>query len=350
MRVRAKLSGKNFRQGTLTVKLLITIDTEGDNAWAKKGHEQSTRNARFLPRFQEFCERFGSKPTYLATYEMAKDDFFVEFARDALRRDVCEVGLHPHPWNSPPLQKLTFDDVRTQPYMIEYPQSVVRDKVRVLTELLSERLETRLRSHRAGRWAFDAMYAKVLREYGVQIDCSVTPFKRWDWAAQRCGAPLRVIPPDYSEFPAEPYFLDPDDISRPGNTSMLEIPMTIIANHGKLLASVYSSVPGSMQRVIRGVFGQPVIWFRPSRRRNRREMIRVAEHCFAQNTGYIMFMLHSSELMPGGSPSFPDEASIERLYEDMESVFRWVYDQGARGATCSEYYEALTGTKRHASA
>jgi hypothetical protein len=332
------------------VNLLITIDTEGDNAWAKRGHEQSTRNARFLPRFQEFCESFGYKPTYLATYEMAKDDFFVEFARDALRRNACEAGLHPHPWNSPPLQKLTFDDMRTQPYMIEYPQSVIRDKVRFLTDLLTERLETRLRSHRAGRWAFDATYAKVLRECGFQVDCSVTPFKKWDWAAQRSGEPLRVTPPDYSGFPAEPYFLDPDDISRPGDASMLEIPMTIIPNHGKLLASVYRAVPGPMQRVLRGAFGQPVSWFRPSRRRNRREMIRLAEHRFARNASYIMFMLHSSELMPGGSPSFPDAASIDKLYEDMEFVFRWVYDQGARGATCSQYYEAFTGMTRNASA
>lgn len=33
-----------------------------------------------------------------------------------------------------------------------------------------------------------------------------------------------------------------------------------------------------------------------------------------------MFMLHSSEMMPGGSPSFPDEKSIEELYECIEKL------------------------------
>ena len=34
-----------------------------------------------------------------------------------------------------------------------------------------------------------------------------------------------------------------------------------------------------------------------------------------------MFMLHSSELMPGGSPTFRDAAAIEDLYVELEAVF-----------------------------
>ena len=33
-------------------------------------------------------------------------------------------------------------------------------------------------------------------------------------------------------------------------------------------------------------------------------------------------MLHSSELMPGGSPTFRREEQIETLYADLEKVFK----------------------------
>jgi len=36
----------------------------------------------------------------------------------------------------------------------------------------------------------------------------------------------------------------------------------------------------------------------------------------------IMMMIHSSELMPGGSPSFKTETDIENLYSDIETVFK----------------------------
>ena len=73
------------------MKLLITIDTECDNGWDYR-QEITTENARFLPRFQALCDKFGYKCTYLTTYEMAQDKFYEEFASEVLKRGVGEVG------------------------------------------------------------------------------------------------------------------------------------------------------------------------------------------------------------------------------------------------------------------
>src|SRR5260221_5881140 len=73
--------------------LLITIDTEGDDLWSRP-REITTRNARFLPRFQSLCERYRLKPVYLANYEMAMSDAFVEFARDVVAREFDEGIAH----------------------------------------------------------------------------------------------------------------------------------------------------------------------------------------------------------------------------------------------------------------
>ena len=108
--------------------LLITIDTEGDNLWSRP-REVATRNAAYLPRFQALCERYGFKPTWLTNHEMACCPVFCEFGQDVLQRGEGEIGMHLHAWNSPPIVPLSDDDLSRQPSLIEFPPSVMRDKV-----------------------------------------------------------------------------------------------------------------------------------------------------------------------------------------------------------------------------
>ena len=55
---------------------------------------------------------------------------------------------------------------------------------------------------------------------------------------------------------------------------------------------------------------------------------------------YIMFMLHSSEMMPGGSPTFHRNEDIEKLYFDLENLFEFISDK-FKGATLSEYFSNM---------
>lgn len=87
--------------------------------------------------------------------------------------------MHLHAWNSPPEHDLTGDDWRWQPYLIEFSDEVMREKVLFMTRLLEETFQTKMLSHRAGRWAFDSRYARLLIELGYQVDCSVTPRVNW---------------------------------------------------------------------------------------------------------------------------------------------------------------------------
>jgi hypothetical protein len=48
-------------------------------------------------------------------------------------------------------------------------------------------------------------------------------------------------------------------------------------------------------------------------------------------------MLHSSELMPGGSPTFPTPDSIARLNEDLAALFALAQARGCRGRTLGEF-------------
>jgi hypothetical protein len=312
---------------------IITIDTEGDDLWARP-REITTRNAEHLPRFQSLCERFRFKPVYLANYEMAMSGVFVEFARDVVARDAGEIGMHLHAWNSPPLVPLTDDDFRFHPYLIEYPEQVMKEKIRTLTRVLEERFDQEIISHRAGRWAFDGRYASMLLDEGYRVDCSVTP--GINWRGNR-GDPAGNGGTDYTDYPNRPYFLNPTDIPAPANGALLEVPMTIRPSSLYRKAPLAYRIP--LMRRAANKMSPGLRWLYPAKS-TLKAMLQAAHEARAEGAVHMEFMLHSSELMPGGSPTFRNTSDIERLYENLEILFAdlstWCY-----GVTLKEFVTDL---------
>ena len=320
--------------------LLVTIDTEGDDIWSAP-REPRTRNASHLPRFQALCERHGVKPTYLTNWEMAGDAAFREFAADVLARGTAEVGMHLHAWHQPPLAgSLGPEDWQHQPYLIEYPERVLREKVSRLTARLEDTFGVKMVSHRAGRWSFDAVYARALVDAGYLVDCSVTP--NVSWRAYR-GDPAGGGGTDYRAFPESEYFVSLDDVSRPGPSPLLELPMTIMRRERS--ASVEwvrrRARAGRVLERVANRLWRPVLWMRPDGR-NLSEMRWVLERACAEGRPYVEFMLHSSELMPGGSPTFPRAADIERLYSQLDQFFAAAAERLV-GLTLREYRASRGG-------
>jgi hypothetical protein len=310
---------------------IVTIDTEGDNLWSKP-REITTRNAAYLPRFQKLCERFGLKPVYLTNYEMAMADAFVEFARDVLARGTGEIGMHLHAWNSPPLVPLTSDDFGFQPYLIEYPDEVMREKIKTMTRLLEDRFDQAIISHRAGRLGLDSRYATMLLGEGYGVDCSVSPGLDW---RSTLGDPDGKGGTDYRAFPDRPYFFNPSDISAPTTGGLLEVPMTIRSSGVCRKAPWVYRIPLLRQTTNRLV--SPALNHVCPTESNLRGMLRAAREARAASAIHTAFTLHSSELMPGGSPSFRSAEDIERLYADLEILFEEL-STWCRGMTLKEFH------------
>lgn len=287
---------------------LLAIDTEGDDIWARP-REVTTRNARYLRRFQDLCDRFGFPPTYLTNFEMANDDAFGELARDVLARGTAEIGMHMHAWDTPPLVPLGARDWSDQPYAFKYWPDLVARKVETMTRLLEDRFGVAATSHRAGRFGLDAAYARALAASGYRVDCSVTP--RVTWAAHP-GAPDGSGGPDFRAFPTGSYWLDGTDIARPGTGTLLEVPMTIVEG--------VRPWPRALARRLLGRRDPRIVWLRPDGT-NLADLLFIVATAKSDRRPYIQFTLHSSEFMPGGSPTFRTEASIERLYDHLEVLF-----------------------------
>jgi hypothetical protein len=323
---------------------IITIDTEGDNLWSRP-REITTRNAACLPRFQALCERYRYRPVYLVNYEMAVSPLFVEFGRDVLARGAAEIGMHLHAWNSPPLTPLTVDDYLHQTYLIEYPGPVMREKIRYMTALLEDEFQCKMASHRAGRWGFDGRYAAMLIDEGYLVDCSVVPGVDW---GRNPGAPGGRGGSDYRGFPDHPYFLSPADISAPGAGPLLEVPMTVRAS------PLYRRAPWAYRlpvvRQIAHRISPALRWLCPvtlMEAGNLDAMLEVARAARAEGVAHMEFMLHSSELMPGGSECFRDAAAVDRLYERIEALFD-ALSGWCRGTTLRGLYTELATLSPHA--
>lgn len=297
---------------------IITIDTEGDNQW-DNNYGIYTENAKFLPRFQELAEKYDFKPVWLTNYEMANDKFFVKYMKEKQNKGLCEIGMHLHAWNNPPkyeLKKITDE----RPYLIEYPEDIMEKKIKTLDELLTKKFGVKPISHRSGRWALDERYLKLISKYGYKVDCSVTPNVDW---SKKLGA-TGIGGTDYSKSDSKCTVLLND---------LLEVPMTIRKVH---IFNQKSKGLLNFLRALKWKLLGKCQWLRPDKSLDLYSLIKLVDIC--EKDDYLMFMIHSSELMPGGSPNFKTEEDINKLYEIIEALFAYIKNKGYIGVSLKEYY------------
>ena len=175
-----------------------------------------------------------------------------------------------------------------------------------MTDLMEKKFGKRPVTHRAGRWGMNQEYFEILHELGYIADCSVTPYV--DWAAS-VGQTPHFAGPNYAKE-------TPGISTRYGIT---EIPVTILWSEEK----------------------KRPLWLRPNWT-NLEEMLYLIEKYADSDCDYLMFMLHSFELMPGGSPTFQTEGGIEILYEHLEVIFHEI-SKSYVGIGVEEYTRKIRG-------
>lgn len=288
--------------------LIISIDTEGDNLWSVSDIKQkiTTYNSKFLIRFQELCEKYGFKPTYLTNYEMAIDETMIKFGREGLKKGTLEIGAHEHAWNQPPLYKIMKrPGKRGKPYLSEYPKAVIGQKLEYLTKTLEDSFQCSITSHRGGRWCLNATIVDELSRLGYLVDCTCTPGV--NWKANRGWSPFSSGT-DWSTKQNEPYYLNLD-----GNP-VLEVPVSIYDQRGSGKQS----------------------WLRPGLY-NQNEMISLLQFIYDSDKEFAQFMLHSSELMPGGNAIFTNAGKIDYLYKTLNELFSFAKELGFEASGITDY-------------
>jgi hypothetical protein len=318
------------------LKFILTIDTEGDNQW-DHGRDLTVENTKFVPRFQELCEKYLIKPTYLITSEVCEDGFAREIFSDFVLRNKAEIGTHLHSWTTPPfLDKdgLRYNDPN-HAFATELPEELLIDKVRNITNQIESAFGKRPLSFRSGRFGFDENLARILADHSYIVDSSVTPFINW---SLNKGINNGIGGPDFLNRSPFPYKYNSP------NASLIEIPVTILPtsfpfnSFNKLAVSYFRNVDKSiMLKVLRKLFfrNQPM-WLRPNSWMNMHLFNELLDEAARIKLPYLVMMFHSSELMPGCSIYRPDEDSIERLYNLLELFFVSLHEKNILSNTLTE--------------
>lgn len=302
-------------------KFIITVDTEGDNLWnstiTRTGlKEITTFNARSLFRFQKLCEQYQFIPTYLATYEMTNDRYFINLGREALRNNKCEIGMHMHAWNTPPLIMLPYNSRGNHPYIGEFEKKIQWEKMKYLTKFLEDTFQTNIKSFRSGRWYLDTFTLKCLKKLNYLVDCTITPGVSWD---SDLGNSMYGI--DYSRNKLNKmYELSSKNINKVGKSGIYEVPPTIMGKY----------------EIRNFKIQKKYIWLRPNGD-NLKEMLWIVEkNKRNKDVDYLEFMIHSSELAAGLNPNFRSKQSIEKLYSQLNILF-FEISKDYQGFGLSEY-------------
>ncbi|MBE5838865.1 hypothetical protein [Butyrivibrio sp.] len=308
---------------------IVTVDAEGDNIWNWDGKGSiTTENTLYLSRFQYLCEKYGFKPVWLANWEIIHDARFVTLIKSALNRDMCEIGSHIHAWNNPPFFEIEKAPKRGLPYLIEYPVEVMEKKIATITEEICSIFEINPISHRAGRWAINDEMLRVLYKYGYKVDCSVTP--NIDWSSSH-GQKEGVKGPNYLGEKREISYRE----------GIMEVPVTTWKNDKIYVDSLPKrGMIKSLKYIGSGLLKKRKYkLFRPDKY-NVTEIIDNISSEDLDDIGYLMFMIHSSELMPGGSPYFASPLDIENLYSEIETIFNLVASK-YEGITLKDFYNTV---------
>lgn len=301
--------------------LIVTVDTEEEGLWGGRyrATENTVENIQSVPLFQEVCDRYGIRPTYLVDAPVIEDDRAAGVLQEIHAGERAEIGAHLHPWCSPPLDGQPIEPRQT--YMCNLPETVQRDKLHWLTDTIAERFGERPTSFRAGRYGLDITGARILQELGYVVDSSVIPFT--DYSPQEG--------PDFRNAPYLPYRVGDDDLRVPsGDGTLLEVPVSVGFNchnfertqrlqerlrHGVLRKL---RAEGILDRLglVRRIKCSP-------EQADAERLIQLSRAYESNKAPAMVLMFHSSSLLPGMSPYVTDRRDLDRFLGTLDRIFEY---------------------------
>jgi hypothetical protein len=238
---------------------------------------------------------------------------------------AAELGAHLHVWNTPPFAP--GESWRA----CCLPASAQLAKLERLLASHHELLGQPARSFRMGRFEPTKDIMAHLPRMGIEVDSSLLPLH---WRGPRVQPFLA---------PGDPYPLhDP----RPAGGSFWEAPLTVLpvwpgsARAVHRLSQALPSRPGRRLldgfRYVGAAGVQPTMFSGPA--------MRLATRLHLARGGRALTMfLHSSELMPGGSPAYASEAAVDGLLGKIAGFLHWLTRRWpVRGVTLGQLPAALS--------
>lgn len=305
------------------MKLVVTVDVEEDQWGIIPPHYATVQNVYRLPWLQKLLHEFGIIPTYLLTHPVVSDPRAVAILREIMEGGGCEIGMHCHPWNTPPYEESLN---KRNSMLCNLPRALQFEKLQRLHDAIQNSFDMTPIAFRSGRWGFDMEVARNLLRLGYRIDTSITPYTSW---AQESG-------PDFSHVSPQPYtFTQDSSTDRSPVGALAEIPVSIGYLHGEFQACAKLS-----QRLRNGSFrGLKLggllsrlhvlrkVWLSPEMDTPARMMQLVRQ---MRNQGYevLNLVFHSSALMAGCGPFIRTERDEQVFLKRLVTLLQFARNEG----------------------
>jgi hypothetical protein len=276
---------------------VVTVDTEEEWDWASGYPTGPTRTANIarLPAFQDACAAHGAAVTYFVNHAVLVDDASARIVCALAARPRVEIGMHIHPWNTPPLQAAERVPVRDS-FIHNLPPELALAKLNAVYDAFAAR-GLKPTTFRGGRYSTCPLVQRWLRERGFVADASILPYTSW----ADDGAP------DYTQRAPEPVRTE---------SGLWELPLSLGFTRGPFgfwrrvlaAAALVPKLVGALSKA--GVAERAWLNFENPLGARMPPLIRALR---TRNVPYLCFTLHSSSLLPGGSPYAPDERAVSAL-------------------------------------
>jgi hypothetical protein len=296
----------------------MTVDTEEEWDWGTGWPTAalSVKNIRQLPRFQSLCMRYGVATTYFTNLAVLEDEESRAIILHLAQQPGVEIGMHIHPWNTPPLDAAVPVTPRST-FIRNLPPELVVAKLTTVYDAFARHGLTPT-SFRGGRYSSGGPAHTFLRDQKFLVDASVVPYTSWP----DDGAP------DYRRRALEPVRLPPRFAE---DLPLWEIPLTLGFTRAPFAwwAKCYDYVARSWLRKLHliGVAEKTglvrKVWLNFEDPLGR-GMLSFLPRLRTLSLPCICFTVHSSSLVAGMGPYTRTPADEERIFAQLEEVFATV--------------------------
>lgn len=303
----------------------LSVDTEEEFEWSSplSRHDHGVSAVPALRDGQRFFNCAGVRPIYFIDKPILDSPEAIEIFRGMIEADTADVGVHLHPWVTPP-----FDEHVNRPnsYAGNLPEEIERAKLCHVRDLIIERLGVRPVTYRAGRYGIGRNSFRILEEEGFLCDSSVRNL--FDYRDD--GGP------DFRRANHHPYWIGPSE-------SMVELPLTavFIGRLGGFGRSFYGRTghigpiqsalarTGLIERIPLTPEGVPA-----------EKACRAIDVALDIGIKVLTFSFHSPSLAPGFTPYVRDAAELRTFYGWFDRVFDHCARRGIAPATLDEILSA----------
>jgi hypothetical protein len=319
--------------------LIVTIDTEEDSWGPNYGGKETFLNIERIPALQELFDRHGVTPTYLVTYPVAASEMAVSILKGIQDDGRCEIGTHPHAWNTPPVKE---PRVEKDTILYNLPADLQFEKIHTLHRLIEKNFEKPPTSFRSGRWGMNREGFKVLEKIGYQIDSSITPYTDWSY----------ISGPDFSKNSPFPYRVElKDGNGKVGGSALYEVPPTIgyLQDNYEVCSSIDRMLSNSflkyfhIKRFFNTVKILNKVWLSPEVS-SVENMVSLVTRLRRKNVGIINMFFHSQSLYPGLSPFVADELEREYFLCKIEYFLMVMNEMGVKSISLSDAAKIIKKT------